>query len=71
MTHTVTAPRTATAPAASFNPIKWLFRLEAAYREADALKNAEDHHLLDMGITRKQADAVFYGRFGLHRFHSN
>ena len=69
MTHATTAP-TAPITTSKFNPIQWLFRLEAAYRQADALKNAEDHHLLDMGLTRKQADTAFYGRFGQNRYYS-
>jgi len=69
MTYANTAT-TAPVTASTFNPIQWLLRLEATYREADKLKNTEDHHLLDMGITRKQADAIFYGRFGQHRYYS-
>ena len=37
MTYTATAARTRPATSGKFNPIQWLFRLEAAYREADTL----------------------------------
>ncbi|MGR3292318.1 MAG: hypothetical protein ACU0C9_14180 [Paracoccaceae bacterium] len=70
MTTSATTATTATAPTAVFNPFNWLVRLEAAFRQAEQLKSTEDHHLRDMGITRKQADAVFYGRFGQHRYYS-
>jgi len=58
------------APFAIFNPILWLFRLEAAYRQAALLKKTERCHLDDMGISREQADPAFYGRFGQHRYYS-
>ena len=70
MTYTATTARTRPTAPAKFSPIQWLLHLEAAYREADQLKETEDHHLQDMGITRKQADSVFYGRFGQHRYYS-
>jgi uncharacterized protein YjiS (DUF1127 family) len=69
MAHATTAP-TAPITAPKFNPIQWLLRLETAYREAEVLKNADDHTLLDMGITREQADAVFHSRLGQHRYYS-
>lgn len=62
--------RTRPAAVATFNPIKWLLRLEADYREADKLKKADDTRLQDMGLTRKQADTAFYGRFGQSRYYS-
>lgn len=65
-----TAATSRPAPSATFNPIKWLFRLEAAYRQAAQLKMTEDCHLEDMGITRQQADDAFYGRFGQNRYYS-
>lgn len=67
-----TAPAAVTAPATTreFNPIRWLLRLDAAYREADKLKKSEAHRLQDMGLTRDQANSAFYGRFGEHRYYS-
>jgi uncharacterized protein YjiS (DUF1127 family) len=53
-----------------FNPIKWLLALERAYRDSQKLKATEDHHLLDMGITRRQANAAFYTRFSENRYYS-
>lgn len=69
MTHTEKSLAPVTTPA-KFHPIRWLLRLDAAYREAHKLKNAEDNRLDDMGITRKQADAVFYSRFGQNHWYS-
>ncbi len=70
MTYSATAARTRPATSFTFNPFQWLLRLEAAYREADQLKKTEGHLLGDMGITRKQADTVFYQRFGQNRNYS-
>jgi uncharacterized protein YjiS (DUF1127 family) len=70
MTNTATATRTRPATFAKFNPIQWLLRLDAAYREADQLKKTEGHFLKDMGISREQADTVFYHRFGQNRYYS-
>jgi hypothetical protein len=64
------ASLTRPAAPASFNPIKWLLRLEADYRQADMLRKAVGDRLDDMGMTRKQADTAFYGRFGKHRYNS-
>ena len=68
MAHSATRTRITTA--FSFHPVQWLLRLDAAYREAQKLKKTEDHYLADMGITRKQADTAFLGRFGSHRWYS-
>ena len=54
----------------SFNPLKWLLRLEYAYRQAQQLKSTEDHHLRDMGISRRQANAAFYTQFKENRWYS-
>ena len=69
MTHTAKSLAPVTTQI-EFHPIRWLLRLDAAYREARKLKNAEDQRLDDMGITRKEADAVFYSRFGQNRWYS-
>jgi hypothetical protein len=41
-----------------FKPIRWLLCLDAAYRQAHNLKNAEDRFLEDMGITRQQVNSL-------------
>tara|TARA_R110002051_G_scaffold129972_2_gene203724 strand:+ start:5739 stop:5942 length:204 start_codon:yes stop_codon:yes gene_type:complete len=59
--------RTRPAAPKTFNPIKWLLKLDADYRQADKLNKTSEDQLRDMGLTRKQADTVFYGRFGQDR----
>ena len=46
-----------TAPT-KFKPIRWLLFLDAAYRQAHNLKNAEDRILEDMGVTRQQVNSL-------------
>ena len=46
-----------TAPA-KFKPIRWLLCLDAAYRQAHNLKNADDRILEDMGVTRQQVNSL-------------
>lgn len=46
----------------SFNPIRWLVRLDSEYREAQKLKNTENRLLEDMGITVQETDANLYSR---------
>jgi len=46
-----------TAPA-KFKPIRWLLCLDAAYRQAHNLKNADDRILEDMGIDRQQVNSL-------------
>ncbi len=63
-----------TAPVArksiSFRPIQWIMKMSQAYRQKQQLKNTENCHLKDMGITREQAndisvnDLVFGPKFG-------
>ncbi len=67
MSDTANATRNHPTTFTKFNPIQWLLRLEAAYREAGQLKKTEGHVLDDMGMTRKQADTAFYQRFGQNR----
>lgn len=47
--------------------IGWVLNLDATYRQYRKLISAEDARLADMGLTRKQANNVFYRRFGQHR----
>ncbi len=54
----------------TLNPIMWLLNLDRAYREAQQLKSTADHHLKDMGITRREADASFYTLYSKNRWHS-
>ena len=61
-----TRPHTAN----KINPIQWLLRLEAAYREHCKPKDTEDRLLEDMGITRRQANTAFYRQFGQYRYYS-
>jgi len=67
MAYTETTTNTFSAPV-KFNPIKWLLRLDAAFRDADKLQKTEDHILKDMGITRRQADVAFYRQFAAKRY---
>ena len=70
MTNTATATRTRSTTFTKFNPIQWLLRMDAAYREADQLKKIAVQFLEDTGVSRKQADTVFYQRFGQNRYYS-
>lgn len=67
MTYTETTTNTFSTPA-KFNLIKWMLRLDASFREASQLKNAEGHNLKDMGLTRKQANTAFYRQFAEKRY---
>ena len=67
MAYIETTTNTFSAPV-NFNPIKWLLRLDASFRDANHLKNTEDHNLNDMGITREQADVVFYRQFAVKHY---
>lgn len=67
MAYIETTKNTFSAPA-KFNPIKWLLRLDASIRDANKLKNTEDHNLKDMGITRQQANVAFYRQFAEKRY---
>ena len=51
------------------NPFRWLVRLDAAYRSYLSLKEAENHRLEDMGISRKQLDQAFYRQFAEKSYH--
>ncbi len=66
-----TKTETPTFPAGSrsFNPIKWLLDLDRAYREARQMKSTAEHHLKDMGITRREADASFHTLYSKNRWH--
>ena len=44
--------------------LDWLVLLDAGYRNAHRLASASDERLADMGITRREAEAEFEGRFG-------
>ena len=45
------------------NPFKWLVRMDAAYRDYHAFKNAEDHRLDDMGISPAERVVTGFGSF--------
>ena len=47
----------------SLNPLKWLLRLDYAYRQARKLRATEDHYLRDMGISGREANADFYTQY--------
>ena len=47
----------------SFDPIKWLVKLNNAYCQWQQLKATESVHLKDMGISRAQANQSFYRHF--------
>lgn len=51
-----------------FHPLAWLLRLDEQYRQACSMRDADEERLTDMGISREQADAQFYTRFGSHRW---
>ena len=40
-----------------------IVKADARYRQASKLNAASDENLADMGLTRSQADAAFYGRY--------
>lgn len=65
-----TATQSRTAPTATFAPIKWLFAIDAAYRQSCDLKKAGIRQLKDMGITREQANQPFLQQFSQNRFYS-
>lgn len=67
---TAQASRVRPASLPTLNPIKWLLRLDAAYREATKLKNADKERLDDMGLTREQANAGFYQCLTHNRYYS-
>lgn len=69
MAHATETP-TFTIKNNTFDPIQWLLRFERAYREAQQLKSTENHHLKDMGITRREADAVFLTRYSQNRHYA-
>jgi len=49
----------------SFDPIKWLVKLNNAYCQWQQLKATGSVHLKDMGISREQANQSFYRHFAL------
>jgi len=52
-----------------FNIIKWFLDLDAAYRDAWKLENADERLLNDMGIKRdRSADQVFLSQLGANRW---
>lgn len=63
-------PTTRPVAQKTFNPIKWLFHLEADYRQARTLEAADETQLQDMGLTREQSNTAFYGRFGQNRYYA-
>ena len=67
MAYTETTTNTFSAPA-KFNLLKWLLRLDASFHEASKMKNAEEHNLKDMRITRQQANTAFYRQFAEKRY---
>ncbi|MFQ5623676.1 MAG: hypothetical protein ACE5FS_09805 [Paracoccaceae bacterium] len=61
---TQAARKTITLPRISRpHPLRWLMRLDAAYRQHQALKSATPGQLDDMGISREDADIAFYRQF--------
>ena len=67
MAYTETSTNTFSTPI-KFNLLKWLFRLDASFRDADTLKKTEDRILKDVGITRQQANVAFYRQFAEKRY---
>lgn len=67
---TTQASRARPAPRQTLNPIKWLLRLDADYRQAIHLKNADKERLDDMGLTREQANLAFFQRLGQNSYRS-
>ena len=64
MTMTVIAKTATARPGTTrFSPLRWLMRLDAAYRQYRALKEATPKQLDDMGISRKSANRAFYRQF--------
>jgi hypothetical protein len=57
MTNNTNNQTAMTAPT-KFKPIRWLLCLDAAYRQAHNLKNADDRILEDMGVTRQQVNSL-------------
>ena len=52
-----------------FNIISWLLEMDAAYRDAWKLENADERLLTDMGIKRdRSADQVFLTQLGANRW---
>lgn len=47
----------------NLNPLRWWLRLDAAYRQHHALKQATPEQLDDMGISFEQANIAFYRQF--------
>jgi uncharacterized protein YjiS (DUF1127 family) len=44
--------------------LAWLVALDAGYRNAHRLADASEEHLLDVGISRSDAEAEFARRLG-------
>lgn len=44
--------------------LNWIAARDADYRQACKLRNQDDTHLKDMGITRQQANQGFSNKYG-------
>jgi len=61
-THTATSARIATA-GFRFNPIAWLLKIDAAYRQMQAFKSLDADRRRDMDLTRSDQDQAFLRQF--------
>jgi uncharacterized protein YjiS (DUF1127 family) len=46
-----------------FNPLAYILRLDAAYREMRKFKELDEERLADMGLTKKDKDRAFLQQF--------
>ena len=66
---TITKTAATTTRHPRFSPLHWLMRLDAAYRQHHALKQATSEQLDDMGISRDDADTAFFRQFASKKFY--
>lgn len=64
--HTITRTAAPARRALRFNPIAWLLKLDAAWRQTSRFEKLDDAALRDMGLTRRDRDQMFYQQIRHH-----